>query len=87
MDLFPTIDVTAEKKTKAVLAICGNHGYEELDGEGEPKPSSEWSDNAEMLAFFRAHLIKWLNREYQVYMARQAVQELPSEASYDLGVE
>ena len=76
MDLFPTIDVTAEKKTKAVLAICGNHGYE-----------GALDDNSAMLAFFRAHLIKWIKAEYRTYMAQQAVQELPAESSYDLGVE
>ena len=75
MDLLPTIDVSLAIKTKAVEAICGNHGYD-----GDP------SDQPAMLAFYRAHIIKWLKREHQVWMARQAVSALPSEDSYDIGI-
>jgi hypothetical protein len=63
MDLFPTIDVTLAKKTKAVWALCKRFHYKPLDENDNPIPEEEWVP-ADMLAFYNQKLVDWLKRVY-----------------------
>lgn len=94
IDLYPTIDVSADLKTTAVVSVCYSTGYQELDGNGDPIDpaivfdgsgnitSHAWTNNAAMLAWYKAKL----NDELRKWRADTWV-KITLESQPDFGVE
>ena len=82
--LFPNTQVTEEQREKAVWAVCYLSGYGVVDGEEVP---GAWDDDSAMWTQYRNELVKMLQRKYVVAKQKQAIEALPAESTYDIGVE
>jgi hypothetical protein len=81
VDLFPVIDVSVAKKTKAVWTICREFGYG-WDAELGEWDAAAYADNVAMLAFYDANVPKMLKRLYAAQKHREAQLAQPTQDSY-----
>jgi hypothetical protein len=72
-NLYPTVDVTAEKRARAVWGVAYRYGF---DG--------DWEDNAALWTFYTNHLNKYLLRTYQIAKHREGVDSVPPESDFSL---
>lgn len=92
VELFPSVDVTAQQRSEFYLALAHLTGYTEGDCSS---PESEtcvtdpalWVDNAAIAVHVRQAMVNQAKQVYRASKHRRAQAALPAQDSYSLGVE